>query len=145
MVFADSLSKLNIIYTISPTDKEKIKIDEYARKINLFINWKSQLLKGADPGYYDCNAYTKEELARLYPELDSTDYFFMEFGSGAEWCPGAPGDLGVGRNEMLGYVRNEQTILASSKTFDITRLKNTDLFSRYEICTLYIITTYKKK
>jgi len=141
--FADSLDQLNVIYTISPIGKEKQETDEYTLKIKLCMNPESKLLKGKNPGFYDCKTYTKEELARLYPEQNGANYSFCEPLS--EWCAGAPGDISNGGSENFANMRNEQTIITSSKTFDVTRLNTTDLFSRYEICTLYTITIYTKK
>lgn len=143
--FVDSLKKLNITYTLTPYISTNSNVDEYAIKINLYINGKSKLLIGKNPGYYDSRSYTQEELAKIYPELNEKDYTFIEQEPEKEYLSTAPGDTSSVGNENFQYIKNEQRIIASSKTFDTTRLKNSDLFSRYEICTLYTITIYSPK
>jgi hypothetical protein len=141
-ILTDSLAKQGKIFTISPADTAYKRMNEFAVKFTLGVNRSSQLLHG-DTRLNDWLNVAKKEIARLFPELTIQDFSFNGDSDYIE--SNAPGDT----NAENQPVKNKElkVILTNNKAFqlEISRLKNTDLFSNYNVCTLYTVTIYEQK
>ncbi len=123
-LLVDSLKKNNINYTIIPPDSSDKNVSEFSVRLSLFVRYESKLISGSTSNSLNNTEAVVQELERLYPEITKGN-ITVESTGGNVW--------------FSAYLFSDKYF-----KFDISRLKQTDLFREYDIVPSYTVTTYSK-
>jgi hypothetical protein len=140
----DSLTKEKISFTITPKEVLNKSINECSIMLDLCTNTSSKLFQNGDTLLNDWTPNAQKELTRLFPELTLED---VSSGySNDSGMPSAPGNLNDSSRNSFQHIALRFVFSKDGRPFklDISRLKNTDLFSCYYINELYTVTIYRK-
>lgn len=123
-ILIDSLNMNKITYTVLQTDSIDKSSTKFSIRLELLVRWESKLISESKSNSLNNTEIVIQELERLYPQIPKGNITAKSIGGNVQFL------ASINSNDYF--------------KFDISRLKDTDLFRQYKIIPTYTVTTYSK-